>query len=168
MKNISSRAVAIGMILLLTTATAQTPKNAAGNSAADNKAALAKVVQLLEASGHNYTKASDNVWTIPFQGDSLKQFNVVAVYTEGLLVTFAIPVKKKNLKVTPDLLRKLLQFNVDMDRVKIAIDDEGDLVVRIDSSLRIMDGEEFKLVVEQVANATESIHSEIKAFILPG
>src|SRR5437588_2781606 len=38
--------------------------------------AAAKVVALLEKSGHNYTKVKDGVWEINFTGDNLKEFSV--------------------------------------------------------------------------------------------
>ncbi len=137
-----------------------------GKAAAPAKTVPPKVIQLLEASGYNYTKAGDNVWTIPFQGKVFPQFNVVVIYIEGIIVTFGVVAEKKDLKVTPELMQKLLRLNSDMDRVKIAIDDAGDLVVRIDSSLRVLDAEEFKAVVEQTASATDDVYAAIKQYLI--
>lgn len=126
----------------------------------------AKLPELLEASGYNYTKAKENVWTIPFKGKSLTQFSVFVAYSAGLVVVGAVPAEKRQLKVTPDLLHQLLKFNDDLDRVKVAIDSDGDISVRIDSSLRVLDAEEFKAVVEQVAAAADEVYAGIRPFLI--
>lgn len=138
----------------------------AQKAAAQSKAP-AKMVELLEASGYSYTKANDTVWTIPFKGKALTQFSVYVAYSSGLVVVGAVPAEKRQLKVTPELLHRLLKFNDDLDRVKVAIDSDGDISVRIDTSLRVLDAEEFKVVVEQVAAAADEVYAGIKPLLIP-
>jgi hypothetical protein len=68
-------------ILLLSSAAphGQTPALAATQDPA------AKMVQLLEASGYSYTKASDKVWAVPFEGKALAKFNVVVSTQQDLV-----------------------------------------------------------------------------------
>jgi putative sensory transduction regulator len=125
----------------------------------------AKIAQLLEGSGYSYTKAADSVWTIPFQGNALPKFNVVASTQNDVLVLFVIVAEQKNLRVTPELMQRMLKLNGDLDRVKIGIDKDGDAFVRIDLSVRILDSQELKGNIKQVAAATDEVFTAIKPFI---
>jgi hypothetical protein len=52
------------------------------------------------------------------------------------------------------------------DRAKIGLDADGGLSVRVDSAVRILDVEELKAVVEQVAAATDEIYKIISPSLL--
>ncbi len=125
----------------------------------------ARVAGLLEESGYSYTKAADSVWAIAFEGKSLPKFNVIASTQEDVLVLFTIVAEKKNLRPTPDVMHKLLQLNGELDRVKIGIDKDGDLFVRVDLSIRVLDVRELKENVEQVAAAADVVFSAIRPYI---
>ena len=82
-----------------------------------------------------------------------------------MAVMFVVVAEKKQLKVTSELMRILLRMNDDFDRVKIGIDKNGDLFVRVDSSTRVMDVQELKDNIEQVAAATDEVTKAIKPYI---
>jgi len=124
-----------------------------------------KVAALLEASGYTYTKAAEGVWAVSFEGKSLPRFNVVASVQPDILVLFTIVVEKKDLKLTPEAMQRLLKLNGNLDRVKIGIDKEGDLFVRVDLSTRVLDAREMKENIEQVAAATDEVFAAMKPFI---
>ncbi|HVF92066.1 MAG TPA: YbjN domain-containing protein [Blastocatellia bacterium] len=125
----------------------------------------ARVAALLEESGYAYTKAADSVWAVAFEGKSLPKFNVVASTQQDVLVLFTIVAEKKNLRLTPESMQRLLQMNGDLDRVKIGIDKDGDLFVRIDLSIRVLDARELKENIEQVAAATDLVFSAMRPSI---
>jgi hypothetical protein len=52
-----------------------------------------------------------------------------------------------------------------MDRVKISIDKDGDLNVRVDLSIRRLDVEELKTNIEQLSAAADELYSAIKPFL---
>ena len=123
-----------------------------------------KIARLLEDSGYPYTKASNNVWSVPFQGKALPSFLLVASVQQDLLVLFVVVAEKKDFKVTPELMQRMLKLNGDLDRVKIGFDKEGDAFVRVDLSVRVLDSQEFKDNVEQVAAAADELFTAIKPF----
>ena len=126
----------------------------------------ARVATLLEETGYSYSKASDNVWVIAYEGKSLPKFNVIATAHENVLVLFTIVAEKNNLKLTPDVIKRLLQLNGDLDRVKIGVDEDGDLFVRTDLSIRVLDGREMKENIEQVAAATDVVYAAVKSSLV--
>jgi len=122
----------------------------------------AKVGRLLERSGYKYEKKGAEVWTIAFTAKALTSFNVILATQGDLLVTFVIISHKKDIELTPAFMQKLLKFNHNLDRVKVGIDDDGDLFVRTDQSIRVADDKEFKDNVEQVAAAANEVYAGIK------
>lgn len=131
-----------------------------------DKASAAKIVQLLEDSGHNYGKAGENVWTIRYKGNHLSEFAVVVIGHESMLILVGVVAEKKDFNATPEMMRKLLLLNDDFDRVKVGIDKDGDLFNRIDLSLRIVDTQEFKANLEQISSAVDQTYAAIKPYLV--
>lgn len=131
-----------------------------------DKASATKIVQMLEDSGHTYSKSADNVWVVKFRGNTLEDIGVITIGHEKMLILVAVVAEKKDFKTSPELMMKLLRLNDDYDRLKVAIDQDGDMIVRVDLSLRVTDAEEFKLNVEQVSAAADEIATAIKPFMV--
>ncbi len=141
---------------------AQGPTQKTGASASA-KVASTKMARLLDASGYKFTKAADNIWFINFQGKSLAEFKVTIVVQDEVVVMFTILAEGKDVSLTPILMKKLLSLNHAIDRVKIALGEEGELVVRTELSQRVVDVTELKLNVEQLSGAVDEIHAAVKA-----
>lgn len=131
-----------------------------------DKASASKIVQMLEDSGHTYGKSADNVWVVKFRGNTLDDIGVITIGHENMLIMVVVIAEKKDFKATPELMMKLLRLNDDYDRLKVGIDKDGDMFVRIDLSLRVTDSEEFKLNVEQISAAADEIATAIKPFMV--
>jgi hypothetical protein len=151
-------------ILLMSAATVSLAASTAG-AGAQEKTPAAKVARLLEESGYTYAKAQDNIWVIAFKGKALSDFNVIVTTEQDVVVLFVIVAEKKNTRVTADLMQMLLKLNGDFDRVKIGFDKDGDTFVRIDLGARVLDAQEFKVNVEQVAASADEVFSAIKPFL---
>ena len=108
------------------------------------------------------------VWTIKRTGESLKEFEVIFIVKNGVLVTFVTVAPKASLKRTPELLEKILKMNYKYDTVKIGFDDDDDAYVRIDQRLRIVDVQEFNQIIDQVSMAADTLHIELKPFMITG
>ncbi len=124
----------------------------------------AKIASLLETLGYTYSKVSNNVWSVPFEGKVLKDFDLIVTAHEDLLVLFVLVTKKGDMRVTPELMQKMLRLNADLDRVKVGIDKDGDAFVRVDMSTRVLDSREFKANVDQVGAAADEVFKAIKPF----
>ncbi len=97
-------------------------------------------------------------------GDTLGDFKVIGANEGDLLVVFVTVAKKEHIEMDLDLASKMLSLNNDLDQVKIGIDNDGDAFVRTDVSIRTLDQEAFKAVVEQVAASAEETYAAIKPF----
>ncbi len=131
-----------------------------------DKASAAKIIQLLEESGHNYGKADENVWTIRYKGEHLSEFGVIVIGHKNLLILVGVVAEKKDFNATPEVMKKLLSLNEDFDRVKVGIDEEGDLFNRIDMSLRVVDAQELKTNLDTISNAVDQTYAAIKPYLV--
>jgi hypothetical protein len=129
-------------------------------TSANTKIIEDKLEQFLKKSG-GFTKLSDHFWTKPSQGKSIGKFDLLVFFNPdgGEASVVVIIAEKKNIKLSQDLLYKILNFSA--ARVKVGITDNGDLVLGIDMNGRLMDWQEFNDVTERVALAAGKLHGQI-------
>jgi hypothetical protein len=127
--------------------------------------AVATIDRLLEQSGYPYKKNTDIVWHFEFSGKSMPTRKLVGSSDKELMVIFVTLVPKKDFTITPELLEKLLKYNQKLDRVKVSLDSDGDISVRIDLSWRVVDLQEFKVNIDQLKAASIEIYEGVKPFL---
>src|SRR2546428_7067021 len=126
----------------------------------------ADIIALLEKSGYKYTKVGDGVWEVPGTGKNVKEFGIRLALAEDILIVMVKLAERKDLKLEPPALTKLLELNHKFDSIKIALSMEI-LYVRMDTHLTLLDNQELKYLLEQIAHAADEIYPQIKQF-LPG
>ena len=127
---------------------------------------VAKLGQVLDKSTYPYRKATENVWVINFKDRSSGDINVLVTSAENLIVIGAVVAEKRAMKVSPDLMFKLLRLVHDIDRVKIGFDDDEDLFLRAEIYSKCLDVEEFRSAVEQVSSGVDRVRSELKSSLV--
>ena len=124
--------------------------------------------RLLSQSGYTIVKKTSNVWTIDFNGTKSPPFKVVISVGStpaSDIVVFVTVIEKKNFTASVDAMYKLLKFDYELDRVKVGLDRDDDISVRIDSKLRITDLPLLKEIIEQVANSSEEVYVGMMPFL---
>ncbi|MFY9555849.1 MAG: YbjN domain-containing protein [Blastocatellia bacterium] len=149
----------IALALVLIFAGAISPANAQ-----ERAKGAPDIVALLEKSGYSYTKVSDGVWEVPGTGKNLKEFGIRLAHADDILLVMVKLVDRKDLKPQPALLTKLLELNHKFDSIKVALSEDM-LYLRMDTHLRLLDNQELKYLVEQIANATDETYPQIKQFV---
>ncbi|MEO7674207.1 MAG: hypothetical protein ABIU09_09050 [Pyrinomonadaceae bacterium] len=129
---------------------------------------IGKINQFLKKQP-GYSKVAPNIWTTPYNGKSLTDFKVFVSPTEGGdLVIFVVEIaKSKEMRLSQDLLYKILKYNNLADQIKAGINDEGDLILRADINGRLMDLRQFQSVLAQVAAAADGLHGQIISLLAP-
>jgi hypothetical protein len=122
-----------------------------------------KVQQLLDQAGYTYRKASSNIWIISATGKTLKSFNILVATTPDGEIVLAGVVLVAKARMTPSvqLWSKLLHANNDFDRVKVGLDNDEDVFVRVELSTRNLDVTDLKTNIDQVSNASDEIYESI-------
>ena len=123
-----------------------------------------EIVALLEKSGYSYSKVRDGVWEIPGTGKNLKEFGIRLALADDILLVMVRLADRKDLKLQPALMTKLLELNHKFDWIKLALSEDM-LYLRMDTHVRLVDNQELKYLVEQIANATDETYPQIKQFV---
>jgi hypothetical protein len=133
--------------------------------AQDKLKGASQIVTLLEKSGYSYTKVGDGVWEVPGTGKNMKEFGIRLALADDVLLVMVKLADRKALKMEPALLTKMLELNHKFDSIKLALSEEM-LYLRMDTHLRLLDNQELKYLVEQIANGAEETYPQIKQFVI--
>jgi hypothetical protein len=156
-KRVLAQVVFVLIVLgLASSASAQSP---------DATATAAKVAQLLNGTGYTYVQRTPTVWYIVMNRSSLKDFKLILASSDNLVVIFVTVLKKQQMQMTPEFMLSELQNNDKFDYVKIGIDKDGDLFVRTDCTPRVMDAQELKSQIDQVAAASNEVYANAQPFL---
>ena len=128
---------------------------------------VAKLAQILERSGYPYKKAADNVWVVSFKGKSKVDIQVFVTSAENLIVMGTVIAAKASMKVTPELMFKLLRIVHDIDRVKIGFDEDEDLFLRAEVTNKCFDVADFKSSMDQISAGADKVYAAIKTSLVP-
>jgi hypothetical protein len=165
------RILAIALLLLAPAVCHAQAQPAQAQPAQAPAAAAAKdssgIVLLLEKSGYKYTKVSDGVWEITFAGKNTGDFPVRLALAGNIVLAIAKLADRKDLKLDPEFLVKLLECNDQFDFVKLSLSKDM-LYLRMETTTRLLDGQELKHVLEQVSAATDEIYPQIKQYLPQG
>ena len=123
-----------------------------------------EIVALLEKSGYSYKKVGDGLWEIPGTGKNLKEFGITLALADDILLVMVKLGTRKELKLEPALLTKLLELNHKFDSLKLALSEDM-AYLRMDIHVRLLDNQELKYLVEQIANATDETYPMVKPFV---
>jgi hypothetical protein len=152
----------VSMAVLLITGGNSIGVGVAGHS--QGKPAATGLLAILEKSGYSYSKVTDGVYEVPATGKNLKQFPLRLTQADDVLVVIAKLADRKDVTINQAVAQKLLELNDDFDVVKFALSDEM-LYARIDIHVRLVDAEEMKYLVEQMARVVDEAYVHIKPFI---
>lgn len=136
----------------------------AATAPTQTKPAASGLPALLEKSGYSYSKVSEGIYEVPATGKNLKQFSLRLTEADDVLVVIAKIADRKEVTINQAGAQKLLELNDDYDLVKFALSNEM-LYARIDVHVRLVDVQELKALVEQMARVIDETYIHIKPFI---
>lgn len=138
----------------------------ASTDALAQESASTKVARLLNEATFPVTKVEKDLWTIKFEGKARKEIIVAVSVADGdMVLALAFFSESEKVNLPPQVLVKLLRLNDQYDRVKVGIDKEGAVFVRLDMTARTLDKDEFVTGIDQVAAVADHAYSEIRAHL---
>jgi hypothetical protein len=125
-----------------------------------------KINDYVNASGYKFSVAKPcSMWLISdavkIPRDGAQGVLLVAEEGEMLIVGTVVQLKAK-LDVSAPALLKLMRLNHELDYVKIGIDNDDDLFVRLELHARKVDAADFKAAIATVITAAGKIYTAIK------
>lgn len=151
--------VRVGLFILL--GLAATHLGAAEPTEAE-KAAAARMGSAVEQSGFRSKQFNDHVWAVYGKDKSGREWRVICGGNAEQYVIGIVVAEKKNMRLTDEAMRRLLKLSHESDHVKIGLDNDDDLFVRVELKTPWLDLDEFKFAVNQSIKAAEQAHEAIK------
>jgi hypothetical protein len=124
-----------------------------------------RVKRLLDATGLKYMAHNATTWSVDFDSEKLGKTKVIVSVGKDIVVTFVIVAKRTGIQKSPELLETLLTANHEYDYTKIGMDNDGDLFVRIDTPLRLVDAPQLKDNINQTFRASEELIGKVSPFV---
>ncbi|WP_416437650.1 hypothetical protein [Phnomibacter sp. MR] len=142
------------LLLLLLPASMQAQTKAV--SAKDALAKTGKLSSIIDKTGYEFTKTDGGIFITKVEGKHNKEIYIIATETEGMIVLFSVVKEKAGLSISTAQFKQLLKLSLDLDRIKVGLDDEDEtLMVRADFSSRTIDAEELTEGLDQIGVASD-------------
>ena len=154
--------LAVILLALQTTAPSwgQTEQTQGKGSNAD----AGRLLAALEKSGYNYRKAGDGIWVVTLAGKNIKDIDIAVTSVEDSVLLQTQVVERKAIVRKEALFIKLLELNHEYDTAKFALSEEM-LYARIDLHSRLVDAEELKHLINQLALFVDESYPQIKPLL---
>ncbi|MDR3792222.1 MAG: YbjN domain-containing protein [Terracidiphilus sp.] len=132
--------------------------------------ARTRLVRLMQAAHLDYkTTESPTTFVILFAGDNIKDGKLILTVSDdedSELVMFVTIASKNQIPKSSALQFKLLKANYEYDYVKIGFDNDDDLSMRIDTSLRLADARFLGNMVTQLEKASDELYGKLQPSLL--
>ena len=94
---------------------------------------------------------------VSYTGNELKNISVITVEVGSAISILADVAAGREVDLTPEIMRKLLEFNSRADYIKVGISDIGSIRVQCEQNLVTMNSNFFKVVLDQVASGVDEV-----------
>jgi ribosomal protein L12E/L44/L45/RPP1/RPP2 len=116
---------------------------------------------MLSKTGYEFTKADGNIFVTKVEGKNLKEIILIVTESEGMTILFCTVKEKATATMTLAQYKQILKLTMEFDKVKIGLDDEESLMVRIDMTTRILDVKELTENLDQIGAACDEAYGVI-------
>jgi hypothetical protein len=152
--------IVLALLLILGSAVAATAQ-----TKLPARAALSKTEKMLKEISANYRPFQGaNSFLVSYVGKEIKEIDLIVVEAgEGIAVLVDVAAGK-DLELTPDVMRKLLEFNMRADYIKVGISDLGSIRVGSELDLLSVSPKGFGKVLDQAAAGADEVAGIIAPF----
>lgn len=127
---------------------------------AEQTASDAQVEILLGKSGLKAKRVADGVWVIRMVGKLLPYYQIVIASGPGYVLASVVIANKKNLKFDGEMGYRLLRLAHELNYIKVGFDNGDDLFVRTELRLKMLDADEFRMMIDRLAGAADKAYEE--------
>ena len=149
----AARTLAILLLAALLTGAPAVAAPPQGQASAPSSEVQALMDQALQRSGLKYRKVQDRFWFAACDSKLVANCQILMTATPGVVVMGVVIKQKSDLDLTADRLAALLRLNHDLERVKVGIDEDGDLFERVEVTTKGLDVDEILADLKAVQDA---------------
>ena len=122
----------------------------------------ARLSAAIEKSGQKWQKPQGNVWVQVRDGKHIPRIGLFAGSAGDVVFVGATVIDAKALKLDGAAARKLLTAAGTYDKLKVTLIENGNLVIRVDTAARLIDGPELAAQADLVARAADELNGTLK------
>jgi len=104
----------------------------------------------------------EDSFVVVYEGKELKEISVVLIEASDLLIVLADVAAGREVDLTDGVMRKLLEFNMKADYLKIGISDIGSIRVQTEQELSLMSAKSFQKILDQTAAVADDVARLLK------
>ena len=124
---------------------------------------VTKTEKLLKDSGARYGPfQGEGTYFVAYSGKEMKEISVIIIESETAVVVLADVAAGREIDLKPEVMRKLLTYNMDADYIKVGISDLGSIRVQTEQNLELLNAKVFKDILDQIASGAEDIARILK------
>lgn len=124
--------------------------------------------RLLKQSGAEYSPfQGDGTFIVSYKGKQMNRIDLIVVDANKAVVVFADVAAGREVNLTGDVMRKLLEFNLKSDYIKVGISDIGSIRVQTEQVLALMDAKNLNGMLDQVAAGSDEVADILKPVMKP-
>ena len=128
-------------------------------------AVISKTERMLKEIKANYSPfQGKGTFIVSYKGKEKAEIDVILIETEDVVVILADVAAGKEIDLTLDLMKRLLEYNTQTDYIKVGISDLGSIRVQSEQELLAINGKIFGKILDQVAAGAD----EVAKILAPG
>lgn len=99
---------------------------------------------------------------VSYIGKEKKEIDVITVEVGSAVALIADVAAGREINLTPEVMRKLLEFNSRADFIKVGISDIGSIRVHSEQKLALLNAKTFEEILDQVAAGADEVATMLK------
>lgn len=104
----------------------------------------------------------ENSFIVLYSGKEKEEISVILIETDDAVLVFADVAAGRTVELTPEVMRKLLEFNMQADFIKVGISDIGSIRVQSEQDLVSINAKSFGTLLDQIAAGADDVAKIIK------
>jgi hypothetical protein len=107
----------------------------------------------------------ENSFIVLYSGKEKEEISVILIETDDAVLVLADVAAGRTVGLTPEVMRKLLEFNMQADFIKVGISDIGSIRVQSEQGLASIDPKSFGKLLDQIAAGADDVAKILKPVI---
>jgi hypothetical protein len=104
----------------------------------------------------------ENSFVVVYSGKEIEEISVILIETDDAVLVLADVAAGRTVGLTPEVMRKLLEFNMKADFIKVGISDIGSIRVQSEQDLVSINTKSFGTLLDQIAAGADDVAKILK------
>lgn len=128
-----------------------------------------KTERMLKDAGASYSPfQGEHSFIVSYAGKEKKEIDVIIIEADSMVITLVDVAAAREVQLTSEIMRKLLEFNTGADYIKVGISELGSIRVQSEQNLTLINSKSFKEILDQTAAGGDDVAKILKSVFKAG